>query len=726
MKSSALILLLVLSNLCGFSNPRWKATNTADSIIKKVIERNKVDSYLTLEAEAYLKNSHVLNKAPKRFLGKKVTSLLKLESNKEQILSLYEASSKLYFSKTGEIKEDVKAYKTLGKYRTWEFKHAADLQLNFNKDYITLEVLTPKKFISPIAKNAFKFYKYELEKTEIDKNGVKIDIIKIIPKNRFSPTFNGYIHININTQQICKLFLTLGNNAGISFVNQIKIEQNLLQIDSTYYPTETKITYQGNLAGFYFSGTCVATYRYMHNTVFAKTFAPLEVLKIQAQDSNSNNYVVNKRTVPLSSLEQKASFKHDSLKNSQGEKKYLDSLDRLTLKQRLYPLLFSRFKFQNSYRRYTFYMDAVAPSLFYNTVEGPGIKYGVEFIKYAYNGSSWQIRPEIRYGFKNNELNSDLSFSWLYDPKNRAAVNLSLGSTYRDLNPNGTLSTLNNSLNTLLFEQNFLKLYRKEYVSVSSGREITNGLYFSGGVELSKNISVSNNYDYSLRDIKTRNFTSNNPFDPIIGGKLFPDHTTFRLSGSLIYNFNHQYITKEGIKIYQIPKNPRLILSYRKGIPNILGSETDYDFVELEIQQERLDLGLWGFSSFSFSTGKFLNNRTNYYPDWKHFLGNNALVFNSNLKSFHFLDFYAYSTDKQFIEAHYEHNFNSKFIGRLPLLRKLKLQELAGAAYLGSPDRGSYYEFYIGLSRLTVRADYAISFGENGRLNQGFKLAYSF
>src|SRR5690606_12422861 len=116
------------------------------------------------------------------------------------------------------------------------------------------------------------------------------------------------------------------------------------------------------------------------------------------------------------------------------------------------PLLFSKFKIENSYRGHTFTFDAIAPSLFYNTIEGPGIKYGIEYKNYFKNGTNWSIKPEMRYGFKNKEFNSDASFSWYYNPKQRAMLNVSLGSTYRDLNPNGTLSTLGNSLNTLLFE----------------------------------------------------------------------------------------------------------------------------------------------------------------------------------------------------------------------------------------------------------------------------------
>lgn len=721
------LLLIVVCYLPGIARPVSKKTNEADSIIKGVIEKNKPDKKLSLQADAYIKNVLVLNKAPKRFLGKKVTELLKLKSNTRQVLYLYESNSDLYFLPSGLIKEDVKAFKTIGKFEYWEFKKAADLQLNFNQDYEELEGFSDKKFVSPIAKNAFNFYNYSLVNTLLDSLGNKTDVIKIIPKNKFSPTYNGYIYVNSISQQVSKLSLTLGNNAGISFINSLTIEQNLIKIDSVYYPTKTTITYDGDILGFSYHGNCTGTFKYQENNKNKiNSFKPHEILKIPKPTDFQADTIENIRTIPLTPLENSTYFNHDSLKSQQSEKSYLDSLDRLTLKERLYPFLFSRFKIRNTYRRYLFEFDAIAPALFYNTVEGPGVKYGINYTKYRDNGGYFFIRPEIRYGFKNQELNSDISFSWLYSPENRAVLNLSFGNTFRDLNPNGSLNSLNNSLNTLLFEQNFMKLYRKEYVSISSGREISNGLYFSGGWELSRNTSAFNNYDFSLRNIRRRNFTSNNPLDPLLSSQLFPNHTTLRVSGTLIYTFNHNYITREGIKIYEIPKNPRLILSYRKGIPNVLHSNSDYDYVEFELQQEKLNMGLWGYSSFSISTGKFFRNVTNFYPDWKHFSGNNALIFNPGLKSFHFLDFYAFSTDKGFIEAHYEQNFNCKFFGAVPLLRKLKLQELMGGAFLTHPDRGSYYEAYFGVKRLTFRADYAMSFNDDGLINQGFKISLRF
>lgn len=719
-------LILLFSYHAAFSDWGKSEFELGDSIIQQAIAKNTYKRNLDLKANAYLKNSLVLDKAPKRFLGKNVRKLLKLKSTNRQILYLHEAISDLYFDDSDYIKEDIKSYKNYGDYKqAWQFNRATDLLLDFNKDYVELEGFSSKKYVSPIAKNALKHYKFIYERSFNDDADNTFHVIRIYPKNFIEPAFYGYLYINASSMQISSLSLNLGDNGGISLINSLTINQNLIKIDSFYYPSKTTIHYYGKNFGFAYSGTCMATYNYFtKNAADDNLFNPHEVLKIEKRTDISEKAIERNRTLELTTLEQEAYRYHDSLKTAQGEKKYLDSLDRLSISQRLYPFLFNSFKIQNSYREYTISFDPIAPALFYNTVEGPGIRYGVRFTKYRdLDGSYYSIKPEFRYGFKNKEFNSDISFSWLYSPFKRGIIDISLGSTYRDLNPNGSLSSVNNSLNTLLFEQNFMKLFRKQYVSISSGRELSNGLYFSGGLELAKNISVSNMFDYSLRNIRNRNFTSNNPFDKNDNGKLFPDHTTLRLSGTLVYTFRHNYITNEGVKMYEIPKAPRLILSYKRGLPNFLGSETKWEYVEIEAQQEKLNLGLWGYSSFSVSAGRFFNQKTNYFPDWKHFGGNMALIFNPGLKNFHLLDYYAYSTDREFIEGHWEHNYNAKFLGSIPLIRKLKLQELTGVAFLTQPYKGTYYELYLGIKRLGARLDYAFSFDNDGFLNHGFKFS---
>jgi hypothetical protein len=137
-------------------------------------------------------------------------------------------------------------------------------------------------------------------------------------------------------------------------------------------------------------------------------------------------------------------------------------------------------------------------------------------------------------------------------------------------------------------------------------------------------------------------------------------------------------------------------------------------------------MGLWGYTSFLAGVGKFLNNKNMYYPDFKHFAGNISTIFPPNLRKFQYLDFYQFSTNQQYFEAHLEHNFAGFFMNKIPLLRKAKLEEFIGGGYLSSPEKRNYKEFYFGIQRLVLRASYGFAYDGGRKLTQGFRISYGF
>ncbi len=711
-------LLLLLAPCYIMATQKQDSAKWVNQFIKdtRIIQRTNHKN--GFETQAYLKNTLILDKTPHTILGKSVAKYVKLQNH--QLIWLYESLSQLYFTPENGYKEWIKATKSYGEYPSWEFKSAEQLQVDFTKNEVKFEALSDKSFVSPLARNAFHYYTFKHLKTVGDSV-----YITVKPKRKNTPTFEGEFVIAISSRKLVSLNLVAAGSKGINFIDSLRIKQVFEK--NRNHPSSTKFIYKGDALNFSFSGTSEAYFSdYESITSPPKEFERMEVVKDDSSGYHQELFKMH-RAVPLT-LQERMSYKYQDEKNVEKYEKetIIDSLDRQKKKRSIFPLLFSDliWKSENSKRAVIF--QPVAPALFYNTVEGLGINYGLTFFKYTSQGRYWSITPKVRYGFTNQELNSDISFSWLYKPEKRGIFNFSAGSTYRDLNPNGSLSTLQNTLNTLFFEQNFLKLYRKEYVSAGLGRELVGNLYLSFGLELSRNFSVENMTDYSYDDIKKRNFTANNPIDPVYQSKLFPDHSALFLNASLIYTIKQPFIMHDGEKIYKLPLGPRFIFNFRKGIPGIFNSQSDYNFAELEIQHEKLDMGLWGYGSYSISGGKFFNAKNVYYPEWKHFIGNSSLVFNSGLKSFHLLDFYTYSTNEYFFEGHFEHNFNTLLSNKIPLVRKLKLQELLGGAYLYQPQKQHYYELYVGLRRLMFRVDYAMSFNQYGQLESGFKISYNF
>lgn len=713
-----LILICIIFSFSAKASGLLDSTIWVNNFMQQVLKKQKEIGLPSFRTSTYIKNELILDKGRDKILGRIIRYDGKIKN--KQLVWLNESYSKLYFNNNIGYKELIEGTKSYGKYPSWEFKSAAQLSSNFNANYVKIEALSDKSFISPLAQNAFSYYNYKV--ISESENDV---VIAVLPKHKFSATFIGELTFNPKNYHLKHLDLKISGDKGLNFIDSLQVIQSYNQ--SLAHPLYTLLKYKGQVLKFYFSGTSHAVFNSKDSTKinFYKKFGKNEVAKDDSSAFHSN--IVNQnRLLPLT-LQERLTYQYqDSVNNKKKEKPLIDSLLNLDTRVKVFPLLFSDKVWTSKNKRRAIIFDPIVPSLFFNTVEGFGVSYGVTYLEYAQNNSNWSVTPRIRYGFSNKELNSDLSLSWYYKPKKRGAINFSIGSTYLDLNPNGSLSSLQNTLNTLFFEQNFMKLYRKEYVSLGIGRELVGNLYFSVGTEMARNYSVTNTQDYVFRDIKERNFSSNNPISPILEDKLFPIYNSFFINSSLIYTLNQPYITKDRVKIYKLPLGPRFILAYKRGIPKINNSASDYQYFEAEIQQEKLNMGLWGYGSYSLVGGKFYNVNNVYYPEWRHFSGNLALIFNPGLRSFHFLDFYTYSTNQYFFEGHFEHNFNQFFSNRVPLLRKLKLEELLGGAYLYQPNKGNYFELYTGVRRLMFRADFAVSFNNNGILNQGFRISYNF
>src|SRR6185369_4265374 len=106
-----------------------------------------------------------------------------------------------------------------------------------------------------------------------------------------------------------------------------------------------------------------------------------------------------------------------------------------------------------------------------------------------------------------------------------------------------------------------------------------------------------------------------------------------------------------------------------------------------------------------------------------HFNGNQTFISGFGLTDFKLLNYYQYSTTDPFIEAHAEQNFGGFILNKIPVIRKLKLNEIAGFHYL-HPEHSvlkNYYEFSFGIEKLNVfRIDFVTSFADGKKASTGF------
>jgi len=137
-------------------------------------------------------------------------------------------------------------------------------------------------------------------------------------------------------------------------------------------------------------------------------------------------------------------------------------------------------------------------------------------------------------------------------------------------------------------------------------------------------------------------------------------------------------------------------------------------------------MGFYGKTSFFIGTGKFLNANKLYFPDYKHFDGNQLLAYTPGINRFLLLDYYNFSTPDKYAEGHLEHNFMGFITNKIPLIRKLKLQEIVDVNYLYTPTLKNYTELGFGLQYLNIRLMYGKSFNSGSNTNSAIRLGVSF
>jgi hypothetical protein len=207
---------------------------------------------------------------------------------------------------------------------------------------------------------------------------------------------------------------------------------------------------------------------------------------------------------------------------------------------------------------------------------------------------------------------------------------------------------------------------------------------------------------------------------------LFPENQSFKIILRTTYDFSDKYETYPAGRRYLPSPYPTIGLSYTEGIKGVLGSDVDYSKLSADVSKSNIYTGILGYTSFYFGAGKFLNTNSLFYPDYKQFAGNEVLFYKSGPSSFLLLNYYIFSTYTQYIEGHYEQNFSGFFLNKIPLIRKLKLQEILDVNYLSTPTIKNYTELGVGIQYLNFRLMYGRSYNSGSNTNSAIRLGVSF
>jgi len=435
---------------------------------------------------------------------------------------------------------------------------------------------------------------------------------------------------------------------------------------------------------------------------------PLAVLKrgeVQLIDKDANNrdssYWAQVRPVPLTAEEKTDYHKKDSTETIRKSRPYQDSLDRKRNEVTPAKLLLTGYTYVNSFAKRSTTVQPIFNELQYNTVEGYVLNAQATYRQDTDDRRFLTLTPTLRYGFQNRQLQPSLAVTWQLDAVKTRQLGLTAGRTIENFDRNSQLTPFINSVYSLLANRNYAKLYRREGAELNYVWEPTNGLTLRAAASYFRRTELFNTSAYVWHDVPGRAFTPNRPtaIEAPAEGLGFGHSNAAALALSVSYRPGQRYVSRPDGKYNLGSRWPLFNVQARLGVPHLLGADVRYLLLQGSVRYSH-QFGLLGTSNILGTVGGFQGKQEGMtFADYYHFSGNRTIL-TANFSEFQLLDYYQYSTRDHFVEGHFNHHFNGFLFNKVPLLRRLKWQEVFTLNYLYTPAAGNYLELGAGIEHI--------------------------
>ena len=745
----------------GDEDPAYAIMRKA--IAKAPFFQYQVKSYL---ADIYLKGTFKIEKFP---------ALLSISLNRKKIknvvnrLFLIESQNEVRFTAPNHYDQKVIAMSS-----TMPIK----LDDNMAMGLITSSIYSPdvNGFVSPLAPNAFTYYKFVWGGIVTEGNHV-VNKIRIIPKKKDGRLMRGWIYIVDNVWNVQHISFTI-SQAGVTLDSNISCHEVRPEVFlPTAYDFKMNVGTMGVKAGGkYYSAVQYKKVEVNTSTLYAqkkstvkeptknnaaapnkkqlkkqqqleqlmqkenlsnrdaykmarlmseaqKTKTPKsKSLEIQSDDSlvhvthdslafkRDSSYWTEIRQMPLRPEEQLSYHIYDSLKVTKDSLLFEDSgQNTVTVSLGAKDSSAVGKVFNSALGGRTFHIGkdvylgfdglrSVARE--YNFVDGfwlgQRFTFGVDFSK----SKSLVLHPSVYYTTARETVNWMLEGKYKYAPMKSGEISFSGGNTTADFSGLQGDNRLINSVASLLFADNRVKLYQKKFFDISNKVDLANAFRMKTQLTYEKRNALENNTSHSL--------FGGSPKSNLPHGQLVPmlDNTALTASIGFAYTPRYYYRLASGRKYYDHSDFPTFSISYSKGFPVGNGNQVQFDKVEASINQS-IKVDLFNTIDYNVNGGLFPTSKKMYLPDYKHFITNEIPVtshsFNTN---YSLLDNYRYATNDKWLQMHLNLTSDFLLLKRLPFLQGYLFDEALHLRSLWIPQHnyseGGYSIGLGGLGRVGV------------------------
>lgn len=519
--------------------------------------------------------------------------------------------------------------------------------------YDDLVVISGKPFISPFSGQALATYRYYLDDSTVV-DGRKQYLLRFFPKAKGDAAFSGFAWIEDSDAAIQYVELSVDDRANLNFVNDFSVKQTFSRMaDGRWFKTKESMFVALNLLKNKNKGSLrilktssrdkIKIDEPIDEAVFGGD--PLERTPDAAQKDEA--YWKSVRHEELSRTERQIYHTVDTLKSTRTYKTY-EWLGYLgtTANFRLGIVELGRF--------YKFFS--------WNSIEGLRFRLGgrttirlskyFQFMGYAAYGTrdeEWKYHAAFRTHLPRvNERRHFLTLEYRYD--------------FSQLSQEEVLLTHDNIATSIFRKpgQPLTRILKDRTASIMYERDWLRSIRQTLYLQHRTFYSIPGTFEFTRTE----------------GGNTVPVQQFTTAEAKIKTQIGGQKFFETNFDRYQITfDKPMLTLEYTLGVPGVFGSEYSYQKLELELSQ-RLPSAV-GKTNYNLFWGRIFGDTP--YPLKFIPKGNNSFLFNKF--SYNMMNEFEFVMD-EYAGLWVEHHFEGLLFNRIPLLRKLKLREVAQARVL--------------------------------------------
>lgn len=666
------------------------ARDRAAEIIRNVI-RNKdavENAAGAYSCKAYIRATQLDSMPAKRnkrnkendslFRTKQPDALLSQMAMAEVVIQLDHGSAK-------KINEERIGVTKRGNTENLFFLSTTEADFSFYNNLISIPSVSQTSFLSPLSFSGLMAYRFKTLRTEII-NGRKAYVISVKPRQLSNTALEGEITIADSLWVILHTKLSFPHY-HLAEYDHFEVEQQYSFVNNTAWMiNRQEFTYKAASGKRKLSGHTIVIYNdFELNKQFEKKYFGVELSSAskKAYERDSIFWQSN-RTEPLTATEVRFINYKDSVYRATHTEHYLDSVDAATNKITWQNILYKGQALNNHTRQRRWELPALLGM--YDPFQFGGARFVFPFT-YSKTFSSRKnifLYSDLSYGFRNRDVNGEIRFDRLYNPFNRGSYSVHLIRDFEYIFEGDAWINM-------IKRNNF---YLNQGIGLGHSLELANGLFLFSDIDMAFRRSVSG-------------YKTNDRVDSLFGSILednqavaFSSYNAFYGTLRLEYTPRQRYIREPKEKIILGSSWPTFYTTWKKGIPGILGSKVNFDYLEFGIKQS-FKLGLLGTSSYTLKSGSFFNQHDLRLVDYKYQRRGDPILFLNPNEAFQSLDS-TFPVFSRFYEGHYLHEFNGALLNRIPLFKKLRLREIAGGGILFAPERNNlrYAELFGGVERV--------------------------